>query len=787
MQLAISLLFCFTTLCCCKHVQVNTNDGTTAGSACNGKTLGRSRQSEFWINKVQHGISAFNYDPKSYKIFRNVKDYGAKGDGVADDTIAINTAITEGHRCGLGCGSSTVTPAIVYFPPGKYVISAPLIQYYYTQFIGDAISYPTLVMAPNFKGIGLIDSDPYANTGNSWWTNQNNFYRQVRNFIIDTTRAPPNQAATAIHWQVAQATTITNVHFKMSKQAGNAHQGIWMENGSGGFMSDLTFEGGKFAMWVGNQQFTSRNLTIRNADTAIYMNWNWGWTFKGVTIENCKTGIDMTAGGQQKQGVGTLLFMDSHIINTEIGVKTEKSANSLPHTAGTLLLDNVQLTNVRTAVTSSSGHKILDGGSKTISLWGQGQVYTGQATKGTFNQGQLKQLQKPSVLLDGQKYFERAKPEYIDVAIGDFVSVKSNGAKGDGKTDDTKAIADTISKYAGCKVIYFPSGTYLVSDTIHIPVGTRIVGEIWPTISATGSAFSDAKKPRAMFEIGKPGDVGVAEISDVIFSTVGPVPGAILVQINAHDPSGQKGAVGLWDVHFRVGGATGTRLTDSQCRKESAISRPECFGAFLMLHITSTASAYLENVWAWVSDHDLDGKDQISIYNGRGVLIESKDGPVWMYGTASEHSVLYQYSVVNAKNVLMAMIQTETPYFQSRPPAPSPITLSTQFHDPDFKSCGANSKTCPMAWGLMIKNSQDVFIYGAGLYNFFQAYGQECLQGENCQDDMVSIEQSHNGIHIFNLNTKASTNMIRVDGKPAALQSENRNTFCSSINAYNSN
>ena len=153
-------------------------------------------------------------------------------------------------------------------------------------------------MAPNFQGgIGLIDSDEYLNGPNEIWTNQNNFYRQVRNFIIDTTRVPANNRATCIHWQVAQATSLTNIHFKMSKQAGNQHQGVWMENGSGGFMSDLTFEGGKFALWVGNQQFTSRNLTISDADTAIYMNWNWGWTFKGIKISNCKIGKSLVLKG----------------------------------------------------------------------------------------------------------------------------------------------------------------------------------------------------------------------------------------------------------------------------------------------------------------------------------------------------------------------------------------------------------------------------------------------------------------------------------------------------------
>jgi glucan 1,3-beta-glucosidase len=98
-----------------------------------------------------------------------------------------------------------------------------------------------------------------------------------------------------VHWQVAQATSLTNLVFKMSTASNTAHQGVWMENGSGGFMSDLIFNGGKYGMWVGNQQFTSRNLTFNNAQTAIYMNWNWAWTFKSITINNCKTGVDHTS------------------------------------------------------------------------------------------------------------------------------------------------------------------------------------------------------------------------------------------------------------------------------------------------------------------------------------------------------------------------------------------------------------------------------------------------------------------------------------------------------------
>jgi glucan 1,3-beta-glucosidase len=757
------------------------------GSSCKGN-LGRSHQSQFWVPHVAHGMSAFNYDPPSYKVFRSVKDFGAKGDGVADDTAAINSAIVFGNRCGEGCGSSTVTPAMVYFPPGKYVVSGPLILDYYTQLIGDAIDLPTLIMHPDFKGgIGLVDSDPYGHGGNSWWTNQNNFYHQVRNFIIDTTKVPASKTATGIHWQVAQATSVTNVHFKLSTEAGNKHQGIWMENGSGGFISDLTFDGGRFALWVGNQQFTSRNLTITNAETAIYMNWNWGWTFKGISISKCKAGIEMYSGGENKQNVGSLLLMDSVVKDTETMIKTDTSEHSKPVGSGALIIDNVHITNVKHAVASQTGKVILDGGSKVIESWGQGRVYD-HGGKAHFNQGPLPAPAKPAVLLDSKHpnkvFFERPKPYYLDVALTDFVNVKAEGAKGDGKTDDTKAIQSILEKYAGCKVIYFPAGTYLVHDTVHVPPGSRIVGEVWSVISATGNEFSDPKKPKVMFEIGKPGDHGVAELSELIFSTHGPAPGAILVQINMRDPNGEQGAVGLWDVHFRVGGAKGTDLQDYNCVKSAAAAEPRCFGAFLMLHLAPTSSAYLENLWAWVADHDLDGNNQISVFNARGILSESTEGPVWMYGTASEHSVLYQYNIVNSKNLVMGMIQTETPYYQSRPPAPKPFSSMESFHDPDYSHCDASSKTCPMAWGLRIYKSSDIFVYGAGLYNFFLDYDQACLKGEHCQDSMVSIEQSPKKVYIYNLSTKAADSMVNVDNKSFVPQKDNRATFCSTIAAF---
>ncbi len=71
-----------------------------------------------------------------------MRDLGVKGDGVTDDMDAINAAISQGARCGQGCPSSTTVPALVYFPAGKYLVSKPIVQLYYTQFVGDAINAP---------------------------------------------------------------------------------------------------------------------------------------------------------------------------------------------------------------------------------------------------------------------------------------------------------------------------------------------------------------------------------------------------------------------------------------------------------------------------------------------------------------------------------------------------------------------------------------------------------------------------------------------------------------------
>ncbi|KAG8767243.1 hypothetical protein FRC12_006377, partial [Ceratobasidium sp. 428] len=386
------------------------------GSTCSAPLgLGTAAAGDpYWMQTItRRGGSPYNSNPSGYKVFRNVKDYGARGDGVTDDTAAINRAISDGNRCGNGCHSSTVSPGLIYFPSGTYLVSSPIIPFYYTAVVGDAKNPPTLLAAAGFSGMAVIDADPYipGGGGAQYWVNQNNFFRSVRNFVIDLRRMPASASATGLHWQVSQATTLVNVRVEMSQAGGNNHQGIFMENGSGGFMSDLYFNGGKFGIWVGNQQFTVRNITVANAQTGVFAAWNWGWTFQDVKVINCKTGFDITTGGltNDKQTVGGEVIVDAVITNTPTFIHTSSAQPS--SFGGSILLDNVKFSGVQNGVVDSSNRVVLAGGDKTIRQWAQGNVYTGTGTSPKYGQTTINAPAKPSALLDSTgKIFSRSRP-----------------------------------------------------------------------------------------------------------------------------------------------------------------------------------------------------------------------------------------------------------------------------------------------------------------------------------------------------------------------------------------
>lgn len=299
--------------------------------------------------------------------------------------------------------------------------------------------------------------------------------------IFDMTAIPASSSATGIHWPTAQATSLQNLIFKMSSNKGTQHQGVFIESGSGGFVTDLVFQGGLYGMNQGNQQFTMRNLTFSNCVTAISQIWDWGWTYQGININNCSIGIDMSSGGSSAQSVAAIVVLDSAISNTPVGIKTAHNATSLPASSGSLVLENVAFSNVGVAVQRTDGSTALAGAAagstSTIKSWAQGHRYNPTGPQ-NLNGNNVGTNPRPASLVSGGKFYVRSKPQYGNLPVSSFMSVRSGGAVGNGMQDDTAAVQKTINAAAAAgKVCFLDSGMYLVTSTISIPAGSKIVGE----------------------------------------------------------------------------------------------------------------------------------------------------------------------------------------------------------------------------------------------------------------------------------------------------------------------
>ncbi|KAF9893487.1 hypothetical protein FE257_010799 [Aspergillus nanangensis] len=572
-------------------------------------------------HRGQNGLEGTNVCLQ--KVFRNVKDYGAKGllthhkfldtpianqlsgNGVTDDTAAINKAISDGGRCGPNCGSSTIYPAFVYFPPGTYLVSSPIIQYYNTEFYGNPLDYPTILAASSFVGLGVITSDVYTGDTTEWYS---------------------------------QAIQLPKL-FDCTSRDSNMPQGIYMENGSGGFLGNLTFVGGNFGAYFGNQQFTTSHLKFLNCKTALQIHWDWAWTMQDIVITNCTQGIVIVGGAgggpsSTGQSVGALIVVDTVIAFTETAILTSlMSENST-----SFLLQNANFIQVGTAIKDNVKNRVLMAGGPhvTVDSWGFGLLAT-SSTNSTFINGQnIPAMNKSSSLTSSDGYlnknwFQRRRPAYTDIGNSQVFDVMAWGAAGDGVSDDTGVLNSILDRAANLSsIVYFPFGIYKITDTLYIPPGSRIIGQAWAQIMASGAKFQNEFAPHVAVKVGSTGDVGIIEMQSMMFTVSGPTAGAILMEWNIHESSTQ-GSAAMWDCHFRVGGAIGSHLRASDCPTTGAV-RTQCKAASLLLHLTPKSSAYLENIWLWTADHDLDmiTQDQISVYSARGVLVESQ-GPTWIW------------------------------------------------------------------------------------------------------------------------------------------------------------
>jgi glucan 1,3-beta-glucosidase len=250
----------------------------------------------FWFENINHnGLAPFILDSGPYSVFRNVKDFGVKGDGVTDDSAAIQAAI-NGKICfhlnprldwltfflSWKFGNRQDTEyARLWFNrwTSRHLRSSRQICFgkshsaLYKHVCGNPNNRPQLLASSRFNENTMV----YGKDPNQSATD--NFCIGIKNMIFVSISASASTAFTLLDWSVPQATHITNIKFDMPDNS--QHTGMAMpEGGSGTIMGNLPFTGGKYGINMNNQQYLIKDTTFDGCNTAIFISHVLIWWYR---------------------------------------------------------------------------------------------------------------------------------------------------------------------------------------------------------------------------------------------------------------------------------------------------------------------------------------------------------------------------------------------------------------------------------------------------------------------------------------------------------------------------
>lgn len=227
-----------------------------------------------------------------------------------------------------------------------------------------------------------------------------------------------------------------------------------------------------------------------------------------------------------------------------------------------------------------------------------------------------------------------------------WVSVMQYGAKGDGVTDDTKALQEALNHE---KTLYFPQGIYKLTDTLYVPRDRYLYGLSPITtqlkIEDDTPAFAGFGTPKPMLETAVG---GFLYMNGIGVETSGKNPRAVGVKWMAGENSYMN------DVKFL--GGHGNMFRDGRNAYE------------YLYNETRTADYYPERVWdfqyssLWITNGGGGIFKDIwsaSPYAEAGIAITNTCTTGRMYAISLEHHVRNELKLNRAKNWSFYAFQTE--------------------------------------------------------------------------------------------------------------------------------
>jgi sugar lactone lactonase YvrE len=433
----------------------------------------------------------------SKAVYLDSGEFSVHGDGQADDTDALQSAINKvQHDRNQG---------IVFVPAGRYRLSRTIYVWPGIRLIGFGATRPTFVLARNTPGfqqgpsymVFFAGSRPagFQNIGESELktatrppdANPGTFYSAMSN--IDIEIQDGNPSAAGVRARYAQHCYLSHMDFYLGSALAGIHDG-------GNIAIDLHFHGGQYGIWTRKPspgwQFTVIDSTFEGQTQAAIREHEAGLTLIRPEFKNVPTAISIDANYADelwiKDGRFENITGPALIISNENSPRTEINAENL-------LFSNVPVF----AEFRESGKKLRAPGEQFVVK--------------TFSHGlHFDDIAAPNGPPNPiRTIFEAAPLDHLPApvpsdipdlpAMKSWVNVRDLGAHGDAKTDDTDILRKAIAEHS---VLYFPSGQYLVSDTIALKPDTVLIG-LHPSTTrlflADGTpAFQGVGDPKPLLE-----------------------------------------------------------------------------------------------------------------------------------------------------------------------------------------------------------------------------------------------------------------------------------------------
>ena len=416
-------------------------------------------------------------DPRG--VYLSPAEFGAQGDGKTDDSAALQAAIDKAEN--------RQREGILFVPSGRYVITRTIYVWPGVRVFGYGATRPVFVLPPETpgfqKGIGVMlmftgfrlggaPSNGPGGGGRGFRipfppvgsvppnpavadANPGTFYSAMSN--IDFEIGDRNPAAIAIRFHAAQHAYLSHMDF-------HTGSGLAALTEIGNYAQDLKFYGGRYGILTDKPspawQFTLVDSLFEGQRDAAIREHEAGLTLVRDTFRDVPVGIDI-----DPQYYDQLWAKDCRFENVSRAAVIIGNEKSYLNEIG---FENAVARNVPVfALYRESGKKVA----------GKGPAYAVRS----FNFGLLLPgLGVPGVL--GQQYDAAAltvMPPALPPAIpplpasGEWINVRTMGVAGDGKTDDTAALQKAIDSH---RVLYLPSGKYLVSETLALKPDTVLIG-----------------------------------------------------------------------------------------------------------------------------------------------------------------------------------------------------------------------------------------------------------------------------------------------------------------------